>query len=88
MTRISQGKVEVEGEPIAATVVIGADGANGFAARSLGLGGAIVYYGNQFATAKLLVIVIVLSLLGVALTQGARALERRLALWKETERAP
>jgi NitT/TauT family transport system permease protein len=52
-----------------------------------GLGGAIVYYGNQFATAKLLVIVIVLSLLGVALTQGARALERRLALWKETERA-
>ena len=33
-------------------------------------------------------IVIVLSLLGVALTQGARALERRLALWKETERAP
>jgi NitT/TauT family transport system permease protein len=53
-----------------------------------GLGGAIVYYGNQFATAKLLVIVIVLSLLGVALTQGARALERQLALWKETERAP
>jgi NitT/TauT family transport system permease protein len=52
-----------------------------------GLGGAIVYYGNQFATAKLLVIVIVLSLLGVALTQGARVLERRLALWKETERA-
>ena len=52
-----------------------------------GLGGAIVYYGNQFATAKLLVIVIVLSLLGVGLTQGARALERRLALWKESERA-
>jgi NitT/TauT family transport system permease protein len=52
-----------------------------------GLGGAIVYYGNQFATAKLLVIVIVLSLLGVVLTQGARVMERRLAMWKETERA-
>lgn len=52
-----------------------------------GLGGAIVYYGNQFATAKLLVVVIVLSLLGVLLTQSARATERRLALWKETERA-
>ena len=52
-----------------------------------GLGGAIVTYGNAFATDKLFVIIIVLALLGVSLTESLRFLERRLAPWKETERA-
>jgi len=52
-----------------------------------GLGGAIVTYGNAFATSKLFVVIIVLALLGVSLTETVRALERRLAPWKETERA-
>jgi ABC-type nitrate/sulfonate/bicarbonate transport system permease component len=52
-----------------------------------GLGGAIVTYGNSFATDKLFVILIVLALLGIALTESVRILERRAAPWKETERA-
>jgi NitT/TauT family transport system permease protein len=52
-----------------------------------GLGGAIVAYGNAFATAKLFVIIIVLALLGVSLTELIRIAERYLAKWKETERA-
>ena len=52
-----------------------------------GLGGAIVTYGNAFATDKLFVVIIVLALLGVSLTESLRFLERRLAPWKETERA-
>jgi ABC-type nitrate/sulfonate/bicarbonate transport system permease component len=52
-----------------------------------GLGGAIVYYGNAFATAKLFVVIIVLALLGVTLTEVVRFAEQRLAPWKETERA-
>jgi ABC-type nitrate/sulfonate/bicarbonate transport system permease component len=52
-----------------------------------GLGGAIVNYGNAFKTNKLFVAIIVLALLGVALTEAVRVLERRLAPWKESERA-
>jgi ABC-type nitrate/sulfonate/bicarbonate transport system ATPase subunit/ABC-type nitrate/sulfonate/bicarbonate transport system permease component len=52
-----------------------------------GLGGAIVYYSNAFATDKLFVVIILLALLGVALTEGVKFLEVRLAPWKETERA-
>ncbi len=52
-----------------------------------GLGGAIVYYGNSFATDKLFVVIILLALLGVALTEGVKYIERRSAPWKETERA-
>jgi len=52
-----------------------------------GLGGAIVAYGNAFATAKLFVVIIVLAVLGVTLTETVRLAERRLAPWKETERA-
>jgi NitT/TauT family transport system permease protein len=52
-----------------------------------GLGGAIVAYGNAFATNKLFVIIIVLALLGVSLTESVRWVERRIAPWKETERA-
>jgi len=52
-----------------------------------GLGGAIVYYGNQFKTDKLLVIIMLLALFGVSLTEIAKYLERRFSSWKETERA-
>ena len=52
-----------------------------------GLGGAIVYYSNNFVTDKIFVVVILLALLGVGLTQGVRYLEVRFAPWKETERA-
>jgi ABC-type nitrate/sulfonate/bicarbonate transport system permease component len=52
-----------------------------------GLGGAIVTYGNAFATSKLFVVIILLALLGVGLSELVRALERRFAAWKETERA-
>jgi NitT/TauT family transport system permease protein len=52
-----------------------------------GLGGAIVVYGNAFATDKLFVIIIVLALLGVSLTESVRFLEKRMAPWKESERA-
>jgi ABC-type nitrate/sulfonate/bicarbonate transport system permease component len=52
-----------------------------------GLGGAIVNYGNSFATAKLFVILIVLALLGIVLTETVRFAERWAAPWKETERA-
>ena len=52
-----------------------------------GLGGAIINYGNAFATAKLFVVIIVLALLGVTLTESVRWVERRIAPWKETERA-
>lgn len=51
-----------------------------------GLGGAIVYYGNQFRTDKLLVIVIVLALFATALTETAKIIENRVAAWKQTER--
>jgi NitT/TauT family transport system ATP-binding protein len=52
-----------------------------------GLGGAIVVYGNAFSTDKLFVVIIVLALLGVSLTESVRVFERKLAVWKETERA-
>lgn len=53
-----------------------------------GLGGAIVFYGNQFRTDKLLVVIILLATFGVVLTEVVKYLERRLAPWKESERAP
>ena len=52
-----------------------------------GLGAMLVLFGNLFETAKMFVVIIVLALLGAGLTQAALALERRLAKWKETERA-
>lgn len=52
-----------------------------------GLGGAIVVYGNAFATDRLFVIIIVLAVLGVLLTEAVRIFESKLAVWKETERA-
>jgi NitT/TauT family transport system permease protein len=66
--------------------VIGMVVAEFFTALS-GIGSLIIIYSNAFATAKLFVPVITLSLLGVSLTALAQLLERRMAPWKETERA-
>ena len=52
-----------------------------------GLGGMIVKYGNFFETAKMFVPIIVVSLLGVAFVELIKYIERKLAPWKETERA-
>ena len=52
-----------------------------------GLGAMLSLYGNIFETAKMFVVIIVLALLGIGLIQGTKLLERRLAQWKETERA-
>lgn len=51
-----------------------------------GLGALVVKYGNQFDTASMLVPVLVLMVLGVALTAALRQAEARIAPWKETER--
>lgn len=52
-----------------------------------GLGGMIVKYGNFFQTAKMFVPIIVVSLLGVGFVEIIKYIERKLAPWKETERA-
>jgi ABC-type nitrate/sulfonate/bicarbonate transport system permease component len=51
-----------------------------------GLGGLIVIYANQFATAKMFVPLIVIAVLSIALTQGVMWLERRLTGWRQSER--
>jgi NitT/TauT family transport system permease protein len=53
----------------------------------VGLGGMIVKYGNFFETAKMFVPIIVVSLLGVGFVELIKYTERKLAPWKETERA-
>jgi NitT/TauT family transport system permease protein len=52
-----------------------------------GLGGLLITYGNQFQTARVLVVVAALAILGTALTAIARRAEQRFARWKITERA-
>ena len=52
-----------------------------------GLGAMLSLYGNIFETAKMFVVIIVLAGLGFGLIQGAQSLERKMARWKETERA-
>jgi len=52
-----------------------------------GLGAMLSLYGNIFETAKMFVVIIVLAALGFGLIQGAQRLERKMARWKETERA-
>jgi len=66
--------------------VVGMVVAEFFTALS-GLGSMIIVYSNSFATAKLFVPVITIALLGLGLTSLAKYLERRMAPWKETERA-
>ena len=47
-----------------------------------GLGGLIVKYTNAFRMDRVLAVVIVLALLGIALTAGIQALERRALRWR------
>jgi ABC-type nitrate/sulfonate/bicarbonate transport system permease component len=51
-----------------------------------GLGGLIVFYSNNFATAKLFVPIIVVGVMGIGLTQTVLGLERWLSPWRESER--
>ena len=52
-----------------------------------GLGAMLSLYGNIFETAKMFVVIVVLACLGVILIRSSQWLERRLANWKESERA-
>ncbi|MGQ0569703.1 MAG: ABC transporter permease [Armatimonadota bacterium] len=52
-----------------------------------GLGALIIIFSNAFATAKLFVPVLTLSFMGIGLTALAKWVERKMAPWKETERA-
>jgi len=52
-----------------------------------GLGAMLSLYGNIFETAKMFVVIMVLAALGIGLIHATQALERKLATWKETERA-
>jgi NitT/TauT family transport system permease protein len=52
-----------------------------------GLGAMLSLYGNIFETAKMFVVIMILAFLGIGLIHATQALERRLATWKETERA-
>ena len=52
-----------------------------------GMGALLIRYSSAFATDKLFVPIILLAVLGVVLTDGVSRLQRRLAPWKETERA-
>jgi NitT/TauT family transport system permease protein len=52
-----------------------------------GLGAMLSLYGNLFETAKMFVVIIVLAVLGIGLIHTAQMLERKMARWKETERA-
>jgi ABC-type nitrate/sulfonate/bicarbonate transport system permease component len=52
-----------------------------------GLGAMLTLYGNIFETAKMFVVIIVLAMLGVGFIHGTQMLERRVARWKESERA-
>jgi NitT/TauT family transport system permease protein len=51
-----------------------------------GLGGVIVLYANNFATAKLFVPIIVTGVLGIILSQIVAAIERKLSRWRISER--
>ncbi len=56
-----------------------------FLTAQTGLGGMIVYYANLFATAKLFVPIIVIGVLGVALTELVQFAERRFSRWRKLE---
>jgi ABC-type nitrate/sulfonate/bicarbonate transport system permease component len=51
-----------------------------------GLGGLIVFFANAFATAKLFVPIIVIGALGVGLAELLSWIERRLLVWRTSER--
>jgi NitT/TauT family transport system permease protein len=52
-----------------------------------GLGALLIRYSSALATDKFFVPVILLALIGVVLSGGVEKLQKRLAPWKETERA-
>src|SRR5207245_9918916 len=52
-----------------------------------GLGAMLSLYGNIFETAKMFVVIIILALLGIGLIHVTQMLERKMARWKESERA-
>jgi NitT/TauT family transport system permease protein len=52
-----------------------------------GIGGLIITEANMFRTSKMFVGMVVLIVLGVSLTALVSALERKVAGWRETERA-
>jgi NitT/TauT family transport system permease protein len=47
-----------------------------------GLGGLLAFYGNTFQMARYFVVVLSLSLVGVAVTQGLRLVESRMDRWR------
>lgn len=51
-----------------------------------GLGGLIIHYSNAFATAKVFVPIILIGVVGVALTQAVMATEKWLSKWRFLER--
>ncbi|MGI8525555.1 MAG: ABC transporter permease [Pseudolabrys sp.] len=51
-----------------------------------GLGGLIVLFANNFATAKVFVPIIITGVLGVTLTESVVFIERRLSRWRTSER--
>jgi len=51
-----------------------------------GLGGMIIHYSNSFSTAKVFVPIIVIGILGVAMTQAVMSIEKRLSRWRRLER--
>lgn len=51
-----------------------------------GLGGIIVLYANNFATAKLFVPIIATGMLGIGLSELVALVERRLSRWRISER--
>ncbi|HTM78038.1 MAG TPA: ABC transporter permease subunit, partial [Devosia sp.] len=51
-----------------------------------GLGGLLALYGNTFQMAPYFVVVLVLALLGIAVTEGLRLVEKRLDRWRAGER--
>jgi NitT/TauT family transport system permease protein len=50
-----------------------------------GLGGLLAIYGSRFQMAEYLSIVVVLAMIGVAMTEGLRLAERRLLRWRESQ---
>jgi NitT/TauT family transport system permease protein len=52
-----------------------------------GLGGLLAVYGNTFQMAPYFVVVLILSLLGIAVTEGLRLVEKRLDRWRRREGA-
>ena len=66
--------------------VIGMVVAQMFLALS-GLGKLLVNYGDFFKTDYVFAVVIVIGVLGIALTEAVKLIERRFAHWKESERA-